>query len=283
MRKIRFAGIATLLAGICATPFFAAALSGDDIKAQIAAILAQIAATQGKAKSVPSVQPVQSLPPVQPLSPNQSQGGACPVLSRSLSLGAQGLDVLSLQQFLIAQNSASTGSATGYFNAQTEVAVQKWKSSHGLVSSGDAGSTGWGVVGPRTRMLISLNCNLPTSSPASAVTGSRCPRALPPVMLCSTTWKPVLDVYGCTTSYQCSVPLSGATSQKSVQSTTTTPATGSVISIGILSSSYCVTPWGNITRVNGQSISYIPYFTNGLNNGGRNPSVLCDKGVWTVQ
>ncbi len=40
---------------------------------------------------------------------------------------------------------------TGYFGDLTLQAVQRWQAAHGIVSSGDPGSTGFGIIGPRTR------------------------------------------------------------------------------------------------------------------------------------
>jgi len=64
-------------------------------------------------------------------------------------------EVTRLQQFL-AQNSSIYPEArvTGYFGPATERAVQRWQAMKGLVSSGDADSTGYGYVGPKTRAVM---------------------------------------------------------------------------------------------------------------------------------
>ena len=66
---------------------------------------------------------------------------------------------MQLQQYLISQNLLAAVSATGYFGKLTEAAVQQWQSSHGLVSSGTAATTGYGAVGPKTRAAIASACS----------------------------------------------------------------------------------------------------------------------------
>jgi peptidoglycan hydrolase-like protein with peptidoglycan-binding domain len=91
----------------------------------------------------------------------------CPIFSRSLSRGVSGSDVQALQSFLVSRNLLSADSVSGYFGPLTERAVQNWQSSAGIVSSGNA-STGFGVLGPRTRAALSQNCSTNTTSVASA-------------------------------------------------------------------------------------------------------------------
>ena len=90
---------------------------------------------------------------------------SCPQLTSNLSFGSLGSDVVQLQQFLIAQSSLAAGNDTGYFGRLTEAAVQQWQSSHGVVSSGSAATTGYGAVGPRTRAALASAC---TGTSASA-------------------------------------------------------------------------------------------------------------------
>lgn len=197
-KRTAFTGILALLLVV---PFFASALTAGELQQQIADLLAQVARLQEQLKSLQGT-PSHSVavPPAVEATHN-----ACPSLSRNLSLGAQGTDVLSLQQFLLAQNLLGAGAAQGSFDAATENAVRSWQASHGIVSSGTASSTGYGVVGPRTRALIALNCNL---VPAAA----SCPLAQPPTTSCSTGWRANTDASGCVTSYKCALPLPQATS-----------------------------------------------------------------------
>ena len=51
----------------------------------------------------------------------------CPTPLRSLSRGATGPDVTSLQQFLVVQHELSADSITGLFGPGTEAALQRWQ------------------------------------------------------------------------------------------------------------------------------------------------------------
>ena len=80
----------------------------------------------------------------------------CNVLDNNLSLGATDQstngDVSQLQSFLGKDKSIYPEDAvTGYYGTLTLQAVQRWQAAHGIVSSGDPASTGFGHIGPRTR------------------------------------------------------------------------------------------------------------------------------------
>ena len=191
------------------SPSPARALTAQEIQQQVTALLAQIARLQEQLKSMQAVQST-------PVTIGAAQK-SCPALFRSLSFGAQGSDVLSLQEFLLAQNLLGTGATKGYFDATTERAVQQLQIRYGVVVSGTPTTTGYGMVGPRTRSLIALNCNMTPS----ATTGS-CPLAQPPTTSCSAGWQANTDSAGCVTSYRCSVSL-----------LPTTPTTGSCTAIAL--------------------------------------------------
>ena len=144
---------------------------------------------------------------------------SCPVLARTLARGAKGSDVTVLQQFLVARSLLTSDSATGYFGGLTQVAVQKFQASQGLVSSGTPASTGYGSVGKMTRAAIGLACthvNSSTNTPANT-SPSPAPKSAPPSSLqpkcplvalpigqaCTGKWKEVKDTQGCTASWQC--------------------------------------------------------------------------------
>src|ERR1043166_7246274 len=88
-----------------------------------------------------------------------SAATACPNLSRNLSLGSRGTDVIQLQQFLISQNLLASDSATGYFGRLTQAAVQKFQCKNMNICSGSPATNGWGSVGPKTRRAISASCS----------------------------------------------------------------------------------------------------------------------------
>lgn len=84
-----------------------------------------------------------------------SSSAAAPcVISRALSLGATGDDVACVQNILILKNLLAPDLATGYFGRLTQTAVEQFQSSQGIVSSGTPATTGYGLLGPRTRMQL---------------------------------------------------------------------------------------------------------------------------------
>lgn len=87
----------------------------------------------------------------------QLQGNnGCNVLDNNLQFGATDQstngDVSQLQAFLGKNKDIyPEGVVTGYYGNLTLQAVQRWQEAHGIVSSGDPESTGFGHIGPRTR------------------------------------------------------------------------------------------------------------------------------------
>jgi peptidoglycan hydrolase-like protein with peptidoglycan-binding domain len=132
---------------------FAPSLSGaatvEELRAQVEALLLRIGEIQ--AQRGIGVAPV--TPPV-PLGPPE-----CPILGRALKRGSSGPDVAALQAYLATDpNIYPEGTVSGYFGGLTEKAVQRWQASREIVSGGDAASTGFGVVGPRTAAAIVGEC-----------------------------------------------------------------------------------------------------------------------------
>lgn len=173
--------------------------------AQIAALLAQIAQLQAQIQNLQGATSTQAQSPAQSAS-TSSYTGVCPSLTRNLSQGASGADVANLQAFLAGQG-IFKGSVTAYFGPLTATAVGQWQESHGVVTGGTASSTGFGIVGPKTRAAIAVSCGV-VSGP------TQCIPTQPPLTLCSTTWQPVKDANGCTMYYQCviSLPTGGSSS-----------------------------------------------------------------------
>ena len=138
-----------------------------------------------------------------------SASAACPPLSRSLIRSATGTDVTALQQFLITQGVLSADSATGYFGPLTEKAVQNFQASKSIVTTGTPGTTGFGLVGPKTRPLIATLCSGVTAAVKAHVVpklrNPNCPAIeLPTGTSCKYKWKEVRDtIKGCTASWQC--------------------------------------------------------------------------------
>ncbi len=79
-----------------------------------------------------------------------------PSLARTLTKGTKGNDVTALQELLKKDPEIyPEGMITGYYGALTIAAVQRFQFKHGIVTSGDPESTGYGRVGPKT--LAKLN------------------------------------------------------------------------------------------------------------------------------
>ncbi len=85
----------------------------------------------------------------------------CPNLYRNLYLGTKGQDVRDLQLYLRQEGFYNYPEITGYFGPATMRAVQRFQSARGIISYGSPESTGFGVVGPRTRKK--MECGAPRS------------------------------------------------------------------------------------------------------------------------
>ncbi len=88
----------------------------------------------------------------------------CAVPTGVLGSGMYSNDVTLLQNFLVSQGYMASSSATAFFGTTTESALKQWQLAEGVVSSGDASSTGWGAFGPQTRSAMERICN-PSSQP----------------------------------------------------------------------------------------------------------------------
>jgi PKD repeat protein len=143
-------------------PFAASAQTTPDIKTQIAQLLAQIATLTQQLANVQigstASTTTPALPQGVPATAATSTTPHCPALSRNVSLGSSGNDVLGLQHFLSDEGLLDATALTGYFGPKTEAALKAWQSAQGVVSSGDATSSGWGLVGTKTRAAIAARC-----------------------------------------------------------------------------------------------------------------------------
>jgi len=203
-----------------------ASASMASLQQELQSLLAEIVQLQQTTTSTPAVTTTT------PASTPASSNIICPTLIRTLALGDSGTDVANLQGFL-AQNPLiyPEQSVTGYFSMYTQDAVQRWQSAYGIVSSGDPASTGYGVVGPRTRAAILASCANSTSGQSSSfvipnsTSQPLCPVAPEPATACAGTWSPLTNATGCTIAWQCSVPLE----QVATTTATTTATTSSSI------------------------------------------------------
>lgn len=91
-------------------------------------------------------------------------GSACIVLNNNLAPSdtdaTTGGDVSRLQQFLAEDSTIyPEGTISGFYGNATRRAVERYQSTHGIVSSGSPETNGYGAVGPSTRASIASNCS----------------------------------------------------------------------------------------------------------------------------
>ena len=79
----------------------------------------------------------------------------------------------SLQTFLIQQGHLAPTNNTGYYGTLTQKAVEKYQCARSLVCSGTEVSTGYGVVGPKTR--TSLNTTTVSTGTTTSFTTNLTP------------------------------------------------------------------------------------------------------------
>ena len=93
-------------------------------------------------------------PPVSTPPTTTSSGGNGYVFTTLLSSGSRGAAVQNLQRMLIAQGDLSANYGTGFFGLLTQKALQKFQCAKAIVCSGSPWTTGWGLVGTRTRRAL---------------------------------------------------------------------------------------------------------------------------------
>jgi peptidoglycan hydrolase-like protein with peptidoglycan-binding domain len=72
-----------------------------------------------------------------------------------LHLGKRGVEVMKLQEFLSQDKSIyPEGLVTGYFGLLTQKAVQRFQCKYNIICYGSPRTTGFGVVGPKTRSKL---------------------------------------------------------------------------------------------------------------------------------
>ncbi|PIR86259.1 hypothetical protein COU13_01975 [Candidatus Kaiserbacteria bacterium CG10_big_fil_rev_8_21_14_0_10_43_70] len=126
----------------------------DEIRLQIAALFERIQTLQAELDSIGSGGSAGGTAQ----SPSSVGSGACPDITRGLSIGSEGADVTALQKYLASDPSIYPEAIiSGYFGTLTQAAVGRWQASRGIVSSGTPDTTGYGSVGPRTREAL-RNC-----------------------------------------------------------------------------------------------------------------------------
>ncbi|MEK7069037.1 MAG: peptidoglycan-binding domain-containing protein [Patescibacteria group bacterium] len=137
----------------------------------IQSLLAQIQVLQEKIRRLNTASPTQTIPNdfigncvgngcdtsavVQDVGETSVQGDSvisntCHYFSRNLSVGSRGDDVLRLQQMLAGDGLLQQNNMTGYFGAQTKVALGLWQIASGIPQVG--------AFGPKSRAFLKQNC-----------------------------------------------------------------------------------------------------------------------------
>lgn len=213
--KHAFAAVAA--AAVLALPVaaFAQTVTLSSLEAQLQALMVQLQAARSAASST-AVVAASTTAATTP--PAVQAPILCPQLVRTLSIGDTGTDVANLQGFL-AQNPLiyPEGTVTAYFGMLTQDAVERWQSAYGIISGGTPATTGYGVVGPKTRAAITASCagasggssSASSNISTSAASGGKCGIAPQPATQCPGTWSALTNSQGCTIAWQCSVPFPG--------------------------------------------------------------------------
>ncbi|MEK7576144.1 MAG: peptidoglycan-binding protein, partial [Patescibacteria group bacterium] len=95
-----------------------------------------------------------------------------------LQKGSSSNEVKELQLALKTDNTVyPEGLATGYFGALTEKAVQRFQSKYGIINYGTPASTGYGLVGKRTRAKLNEVFPVSAANPPASITP---PTPIPP-------------------------------------------------------------------------------------------------------
>jgi len=134
-------------------PISAGAVTLQDLQNQLATLLQQITQLQSQNSASTSAGSAIS-------SPAMVHYRVCDILNRNLSVGSQGDDVSSLQEFLQGQGYLSV-QPTGYFGSLTSQAVAKWQASQGVSAVGS--------FGPLSRGHLKIWCGSSDGSTGNGV------------------------------------------------------------------------------------------------------------------
>lgn len=104
-------------------------------------------------------------------------GSTCALVSVTLRLGSSdattGGQVSNLQRYLTLTGDFTHASITGYYGPATEAAVQRFQCRVGIVCNGAPETTGYGVVGAKTRVELARQCRGgPVGNPSTGSDGT---------------------------------------------------------------------------------------------------------------
>jgi PKD repeat protein len=112
-----------------------------------------------------------------------------------------GGEVSKLQRYLQKMGDYTYGEITGYFGPVTQSAVQRWQARSNVVSSGSPETTGYGVVGPRTRSA--MNCGTTVAPPVPPIASCSDINLPAAPSFCTAGSSAVYDSRGCQTGWKC--------------------------------------------------------------------------------
>ncbi len=140
--------ITSILVGVMfvIAPLTVQASTMDDLRAQIASLLQMV--TQLQQQLIQTERTTSTDKTLQ-----------CLTLKDDLWQGARGVDVGKLQLFLHNTGDYTYHTITKYYGHATKQAVQRYQQRRGIVSYGTPHTTGYGVVGPKTREYMRV-CEL---------------------------------------------------------------------------------------------------------------------------
>ncbi len=138
---------------VFAAPLSVSAVSLADLNIRIAELLAQVFNLKAQLTRLgPDATDTVT-------TPSEPRDLSCLVLNRDMAEGDSGFDVTELQLFLARDSFIyPEASITGYFGRETMRAVQRFQVSRGIIAYGTPSTTGYGVVGPRTRAEMQKTC-----------------------------------------------------------------------------------------------------------------------------
>jgi chitodextrinase len=114
---------------------------------------------------IPKSSPLASTTPTVIQTPNLT----IVLITKTMSRGSKIAEVKALQQFLISQGYLPANTPLGNYGPVTEQAVKAFQRKNGIVSSGSPATTGYGMVGAKTRAVINalLQKQTPTATQTS--------------------------------------------------------------------------------------------------------------------
>ena len=138
---------------------FSYAVTAEEIQQQIATLQSQLTTLQSQATATETTGNATSTEGYGSIT-GPKKKPMCLEGTRRLRFGMRGDDVRELQRFLLAAAGSpeSPDYMTGYFGRGTEAALKKWQFVYKIVSSGTPDTTGYGVLGPKTRAAMREQC-----------------------------------------------------------------------------------------------------------------------------